>query len=137
MKYTIPDCIGKLTNHKFNAFEFIINHQYKKFKVFYDLLRSFNDNIEKFTYIFVNQDILCIDVTFNSLVNPEDVMDKIQSFVDPSDEGPIVEAYGEIQDQRVIMKLVCNEKNPFPNEYTEDDNPFISNKSEDDNTTKQ
>ena len=114
MKYTIPNCIGKLSNHKLNTFEFIISHQYRKFKIFYNLLKPFNSNIEKFCYIFMTKDILCVDISFDTNTNTTEVLKELQTSL-KNENDEIVITY-EVERDRLTIKIDMTEVDGYTEE---------------------
>lgn len=114
MKYTMPNCIGKLSNHKLNTFEFIISHQYRKFKIFYNLLKPFNTNIEKFCYIFMTKDILCVDIIFEPDTNTTEVLKEIQSSLKNENEEIIITC--EVEEERLTIKIDMTEVDGYTEE---------------------
>ena len=110
----MPNCIGNLCEHKLNTFEFIISHQYRKFILFYDLLKSFNDYIDKFCYIFMNQDVLCVDVTFDESIKPVDVLKDIQSSIKLINDEIIISC--EVDDDRLTLKIDMTEVDGYTEE---------------------
>ena len=114
MKYTMPNCIGNLCNHKLNTFEFIISHQYRKFILFYDLIKAFNDNIEKFCYIFMNHDVLCVDITFDSNTDPMEVLKDLQTSIKTENQEIIISCY--VEDDRLTLKIDMTEVDGYSEE---------------------
>ena len=114
MKYTMPNCIGKLSNHKLNTFEFIISHQYRKFKIFYNLLKPFNSNIEKFCYIFMTKDILCVDISFDTNTNTTEVLKELQTSL-KNENDEIVITY-EVERDRLTIKIDMTEVDGYTEE---------------------
>lgn len=114
MKYTMPNCIGKLSNHKLNTFEFIISHQYRKFKIFYNLLKPFNSNIEKFCYIFMTKDILCVDISFDTNTNTTEVLKELQTSL-KNENNEIVITY-EVERDRLTIKIDMTEVDGYTEE---------------------
>ena len=110
----MPNCIGKLSNHKLNTFEFIISHQYRKFKIFYNLLKPFNSNIEKFCYIFMTKDILCVDISFDTNTNTTEVLKELQTSL-KNENDEIVITY-EVERDRLTIKIDMTEVDGYTEE---------------------
>jgi hypothetical protein len=82
MKESLTDFASEVSGSDIAILEDIIEKKYLKFKKFFDLMRSYTDDIKNLEYEFSEDDVLSIEVTFKKKVTLDDKKELISNWKD-------------------------------------------------------
>jgi hypothetical protein len=82
MKESLTDFASEVSGSDIAILEDIIDKKYLKFKKFFDLIRSYTDDIKSLEYEFSDDDVLSIEANFKKKVTLDDKKELISNWKD-------------------------------------------------------